>query len=124
MSGIRKTPKLNTSFHDRRRAEFMKDPEFKAEYGRQRRVIAAIDRIVNRLDALRVEQGLNKAELARAIDKHPASVRRLLTAKGNPELATVVAIADALDADLLVVPRKRSRSRAAATTSTARASRA
>jgi DNA-binding phage protein len=35
-------------------------------------------------------------------------VRRLLTAKGNPELATVVAIADALDADVVVVPRKKS----------------
>lgn len=43
---------------------------------------------------------------ARAIDKHPASVRRLLTAKGNPELGTIVAIADALDADVVVVPRK------------------
>jgi DNA-binding XRE family transcriptional regulator len=85
---------------------------------------ASIDETVNRLDALRVEHDLSKAELARAIDKHPSSVRRLLTAKGNPELATVVAIADALDADLLVVPRERSRSRATATTTTARASRA
>jgi len=50
---------------------------------------------------------MSKAELARAIDKHPASVRRLLTAKGNPELATVVALADALGADVVVVPRKK-----------------
>ena len=62
---------------------------------------------MNRLDALRIEHDLTKAELARAIDKNPASVRRLLTAKGNPELATVVAMADALDADVLVVPRRR-----------------
>jgi nucleotide-binding universal stress UspA family protein len=110
MSAARKTTKLDPSFYDRRRAELMKDPEFKAEYERQRRAIAAIDEIVNRLDALRVEHDLSKAELARAIDKNPASVRRLLTAKGNPELATVVAMADALDADVLVVPhRKRSR---------------
>lgn len=114
MSAARKTTKLDTGFHDRRRAELMKDPEFKAEYERQRRAIAAIDEIVNRLDALRIEHDLSKAELARAIDKNPASVRRLLTAKGNPELATVVAMADALDADVLVVPRKkRSRSQAA-----------
>jgi DNA-binding phage protein len=99
--------KLDTSFYDRRRAELMKDAEFKAEYERQSRVIAAIDDIVNRLDALRVEHGLSKAQLARAIDKNPASVRRLLTAKGNPELATVAAIADALDADIVVVPRKK-----------------
>lgn len=114
MSPARKTTKLDTSFYERHRAELMKDSEFKAEYERQSRAIAAIDEIVNRLDALRVEHDLTKAELARAIDKNPASVRRLLTARGNPELATVVAMADALDADVLVVPRKRrSRSRAA-----------
>jgi DNA-binding phage protein len=49
---------------------------------------------------------MTKAQLARTIDKNPASVRRLLTAAGNPELATVVAMADALDADIVVVPRK------------------
>lgn len=108
MSAARKTTKLDTSFYERRRAESMADPEFKAEYERQSRAIAAIDEIVNRLDALRVEHDLSKAELARAIDKNPASVRRLLTAKGNPELATVVAIADALDADVVVVPRETS----------------
>jgi hypothetical protein len=32
--------------------------------------------------------------------------RRLLTARGNPGLATVVAMADALDADVLVVSRE------------------
>jgi nucleotide-binding universal stress UspA family protein len=107
MSAARKTTKLDTSFYERSRAERMADPEFKSEYERQSRAIAAIDEIVNRLDALRVEHDLSKAELARAIDKNPASVRRLLTAKGNPELATVVAIADALDADVVVVPRKK-----------------
>lgn len=104
MGTVRKT---DTSYHDRRLARMLEDPEFEAEYERQRRAIAAIDEIVNRLDTLRVEHDLSKAELARAIDKNPASVRRLLTAKGNPELATVVAIADALDADVVVVPRKK-----------------
>jgi len=104
------------SYYDRRRAERMEVPAFKAEYERQRRAIAAIDDIVNRLDALRVAHDMSKADVARAIDKNPASVRRLLTAKGNPELGTVVAIADALDADVIVVPRKKvsRRSRAAA----------
>lgn len=84
----------------------MKDPEFKAEYERQRRLIAGVDQVVNQLDALRVDDGMSKADVARAIDKHPASVRRLLTAKGNPELATVVAVADVLDADVMIVPRR------------------
>ncbi len=108
MSPTRTTAKLDTSYYDRRRAERLEDPAFKAEYERQHRAIVAIDEIVNQLDALRVEHDLSKAELARAIDKNPASVRRLLTAKGNPELGTVVAIADALDADVIVVPRKKS----------------
>jgi len=104
--------KLDTSYHDHYVAKRLEDPEFRAEYERQRRVIGVIDAIVNRLDALRVERSCTKADLARAIGKHPASVRRLLTARGNPELATVVAIADALDADVVVVPRKSLRRRA------------
>jgi len=76
-----------------------------AEYERHQRAIAAIDEIVNRPDALRVARALSKAELARAIDKNPASLRRLFTAKGNPELGTVVAMADALGTDVVVVPR-------------------
>jgi hypothetical protein len=75
----------------------------KTEYERQSRVIAGIDAIVNQLDAL-VARDLSSAELARAIDKDPASVRRL-TATGRPMLATVIEIADALDAVVVVVPR-------------------
>lgn len=97
----------DTSFHDRRLARRLEeDPEFRAEFERQQREIAAIDEIVNKLDALREEHGLTKADLARAIDKNPAAVRRLLTASGNPELRTVIAMAEALDADVQIVPRK------------------
>jgi DNA-binding phage protein len=99
----------DTSLHDRWLAEQLEDPEFRAEYERERREIAVIDDIVNALDHLRVESGLSKADLAREIGKHPASVRRLLTAPGNPELRTIVAIADVLDAEIKVVPRKRPR---------------
>ena len=108
---MKATPKkLDTSRHERRLTRHLaEDAEFKGEFERQQRAIAGIDEIVNRLDALRVEHSLSKAELARAIDKNPASVRRLLTAKGNPELGTVIAMADALDADVIVVPRKKAR---------------
>lgn len=61
---------------------------------------------MNGLDELREQQGVSKAALAREIDKNPAAIRRLLTAPGNPELGTVVALADALDTDLVIVPRK------------------
>lgn len=98
----------DTSFHDRRlERRLNEDPEFRAEFERQQREIAAIDGIVNQLDALREEHGLSKAELARMIGKNPAAVRRLLTASGNPELRTVVSMAAALDADVQIVPRGR-----------------
>ncbi|MGA2470464.1 MAG: helix-turn-helix transcriptional regulator [Solirubrobacteraceae bacterium] len=99
--------RLDTSYHKRRLAERLaEDAVFRAEFERQSREIAQIDAIVNQLDSLREQNGLTKAELARLIDKNPASIRRLLTAPVNPELRTLVAIADALGAEVRVVPRK------------------
>ena len=117
-AATRKKPKastkLDTGHHDRRLAtRLAEDPEFAAEYARQRRAIDAIDAIIRTLDERRLDLRLSKAELARMIDKNPASVRRMLTAAANPEFGTIVAMADALDADVVLVPR-RSRSRAAA----------
>jgi DNA-binding XRE family transcriptional regulator len=97
------------SFHDRRLARQLEDPEFRGQYKKAKRQIAAIDAIVNGLDSLRAEHGVTKAELAREIGKNPASVRRLFTAPANPELRTLVAIADALDADVVILPRSRRR---------------
>ena len=98
------------SYHDRRLARRMRDPEFRREYERARTETRAVDEIVHALDGLRAEQGMSKADLAREIDKNPASIRRLLTLDGaNPELRTVVAMANALDADLRLVPRAKPR---------------
>ncbi len=97
----------NSDYHDRRLARRLsEDPELRAEFERQKRSIATIDAIVYQLDSLREQHGLTKAELAREVGKNPASVRRLLTAPANPELRTVVAMADALGADVRIVPRK------------------
>lgn len=46
---------------------------------------------------------MSKAELARAIGKEPSSIRRLFTADVNPELRTVVAVVDALGAEVKIV---------------------
>jgi DNA-binding phage protein len=100
---------LDTGYHDRRLARRLQDPEFRAEFERQQAEIAAIDTIVNELDGLRERSGMTKAALARAIDKNPAAVRRLLTASGNPELRTVVAIAQALGAEVRIVPKTHAR---------------
>jgi DNA-binding phage protein len=96
----------NTSFHDRFLAEQLAGLEFRAAFERERREIEAIDAIVGALDGLRDERGLSKAALARQIGKNPASVRRTLTAPGNPELRTIIAMADALGADIKIVRRR------------------
>lgn len=95
---------LDTSYHDRELARLLReDPEFRAEYERQRREIEQIDSIVRQLDELRERAGMSKAELARAIGKAPSSVRRLFTAEVNPELKTVAAVASVLGAEIRVV---------------------
>jgi DNA-binding phage protein len=107
-----KITKLDVGHHDRRLARRLKeDPEFRVAYERASQEVAAIDAIVHMLDDLREVQGLSKADLARAIDKNPASIRRLLTSRGNPELRTVVAIAAALDAEVRIVPRRRAKAK-------------
>jgi len=102
----------DTGHHDRRLQRRLREsPEFRAEFERQQREVAAIDGVINMLDELRTERNLTKAQLAREIGKNEASIRRLLTAPVNPELRTVVALADALDADIRIVPRKRTAAR-------------
>jgi DNA-binding XRE family transcriptional regulator len=110
--GTKRATPPTASFHDRRLARQLEDPEFRTEYEKATRQMAAIDAIVNGLDSLRAEHRVTKAELAREIGRNPASVRRLFTAPANPELRTLVAMADALDADVVIVPRSRPRRRA------------
>jgi ribosome-binding protein aMBF1 (putative translation factor) len=94
----------DTTYHDRRLAQRLEeDPEFRAEFERQRRQIDQIDAVVRRLDELREAAGFSKAELARTIGREPSSIRRFFTADVNPELKTVAAVADALGAKIEVV---------------------
>lgn len=103
---------VDTSYHRRRLAAGLKDPKFRAEYERARAEIAQIDVIMHTLDHLREEAGFSKADLARQIGKDPASVRRLFTAQVNPELKTIAALAQALGAEIQIVPRGRGSSKA------------
>ncbi len=100
-----------TSFHERRKAEHMRDPEFRAEYERARSEIEQIDSVVRSLDELRERKGTSKTDLARRIGRNPSSIRRLFTAQSNPELRLVVQIANDLDADIVIVPRRTTRAR-------------
>jgi DNA-binding phage protein len=104
----------DAAFHERFLAEQLANPEFRATFERERRQIETVDALVAALDGLREEHGMTKAELARQIGKNPASVRRTLTAPGNPELRTIIAIAEALDAEVTIVRRSTAPSRNAA----------
>jgi len=96
---------LDTSLHERRRAERLRDPEYRAAYEQASHEIAQTDQVIRQLDALRAQLGISKAELARRINRNPSSIRRLFTAQQQrPELPLVAAIADALGAEVRVVP--------------------
>ena len=97
---------LDVSVHERRRERRMQTPEYRAAYEQATREIAQTDAVIRQLDALRVDLGISKAELARRVNRNASSVRRLFTASQvRPELPLIVALADALGAELRVVPR-------------------
>jgi ribosome-binding protein aMBF1 (putative translation factor) len=99
---------IDTGRHERRRAERMRDPEYRDAYERASREIQQIDEVIRALDDLRVDLGMSKAELARRIDRNASSIRRLFTAQqARPELGLVAAIADALGAEVRVVRRSK-----------------
>lgn len=112
---------LNTSYHRRRTGERLQDPEFRAEFERTRQELAEVNAVMQRLDDLRINAGLSKADLAREIGRNDAVVRRLFTAEVNPELRTVAALAAALDAEIQIVPRRKVRRRHALRTAPAEA---
>jgi ribosome-binding protein aMBF1 (putative translation factor) len=96
---------LDIGLHERSR-ERMRDQECRAVHERAAGETAQTDAVIRQLDTLRVDLGISKAELARRVNRNASSVRRLLTASQvRPELPFVVALADALGADLRVVPR-------------------
>jgi transcriptional regulator with XRE-family HTH domain len=84
----------------------MKDPEYQEAYERAAREIVQADAVIRALDALRIELRISKAELARRVNRNASSVRRLFTTnQARPELPLVVTLANALGAELRVVPR-------------------
>jgi ribosome-binding protein aMBF1 (putative translation factor) len=97
---------LDTSLHERRRERRMEDPEYRLAYEQAARELAQTDAVIRELDSLRADLGISKAELARRVNRNASSVRRLFTASQvRPELPLIAALADALGAELRVVPR-------------------
>ena len=97
---------LDGSLHQRRREQRKQDPEYRAAYEQAAGELAQTGAVIRQLDALRVDLGLSEAELARRVNRNASSVRRLFTAgQVWPELPLIVAPADALGAELRIVPR-------------------
>jgi len=104
---------LDTNYHRRRITERMDDPEYRAEYERMSREVAQVNAVMRALDGLREQGAMSKAELARVIGRNDAVVRRFFTAQSNPELRTIAAMAEALDAEIRIVPRRKAARRRA-----------
>lgn len=86
-------------------ARDLQDPQFLREYVVESVRIATVDQVVNAIDDAREAAGLSKAELARAIQKEPATIRRLLSSdNSNPTLGTLAEVAAALGLRITVEP--------------------
>lgn len=86
-------------------ARDLEDPEFLREFVVQCVRIATIDEVVNALDDAREAAGLSKAELARAIQVDPATIRRLFASeRTNPTLGTLTEVAAALGMRITLEP--------------------
>ena len=83
----------------------LEDPEFLREYVVESVRIATLDAVVNALDEAREAAGLSKAELARAIQVEPATIRRLFASdRSNPTLGTLAEVAAALGMRITIEP--------------------
>ena len=83
----------------------LSDPSYASAYERASRRTAMFDDVVRSLEARREELGMTKAELARRADMPPAVIRRLFSQQHkNPTLASLAAIADALELKICVAP--------------------
>jgi DNA-binding phage protein len=99
---------VDVGLHQRLHARDMENPEYRAVYERATCEITQTDAVIRALDALRADLGMSKAELARRVGRNASSVRRLFAAgHARPELPLIVAMADALGAEIRVVPRAR-----------------
>lgn len=86
-------------------ARDLEDPEFLREYVVESMRIATIDTVINALDDARKAAGMSKAQLARAIQADPATIRRLFSSdRVNPTLGTLAEVGAALGFRVTVEP--------------------
>ena len=86
-------------------ARDLEDPEFLREYIVESMRIATIDSVITGLDVAREAAGLSKAELARAIQTDPATIRRLFSSdRANPTLGTLAEVGAVLGFRIALEP--------------------
>lgn len=74
-----------------------------------------VPELLRQLDDARRQVGVSKTELARLAGVQPASVRRLLSKNGhNPQLSSLLPLAEVLGHEVRIVPKSREELRAAA----------
>jgi transcriptional regulator with XRE-family HTH domain len=85
-------------------AEARKDPEFEKAY----RLLGPRHQVIREIVNLRNEKGLTQTQLAKKARTHQSRISKIETGKGDLQLSTLAALAEALDADLEVrlVPRQ------------------
>ena len=89
-------------------ADQHRDPEYRRAYKAAKARIARIDALVLALDERREERGMTKAALAKAAGLQPEVVRRLFTMDSpNPTAGTLLALAEALDLEVVARAKKR-----------------
>ena len=84
--------------------EQLENPDFRAKYEAELEVIRQIDRLVNELDAVRIQSEVSKERLANSLDVSGAQIRRLFSnPERNPTMKSFLAIASALGLEVQLV---------------------
>ena len=83
----------------------MADPDYRHHFVLESQRVAVIDAVVNELRDQLAKQNFSKAALARAVQRDPAAIRRVLTAQSvNPTLGLVAEMAAVLGYTVALVP--------------------
>jgi DNA-binding phage protein len=89
-------------------ARRLEDPDYQRAFESSSERIAMTDAVIDAFNNRREELNLTKAELARRAGVKPEVIRRLFSAeRPNPTLATLVALAGAMDLEFRPRPRRR-----------------
>ncbi len=77
------------------------DPEFRAGFERKLAKARGIAEVMSVIEAVREQENIPKAEVARRMERKPEAISRLLRGKGaNPTLETLVDLIDAIGLEL------------------------